>query len=70
MIPGDYRLKGETVSLFQKDDHHVASMIPSDAIITIPTGTTFNGDKLVEVIFDGNTVMMFAQDLRDRTVRV
>ena len=53
------------MALFEKDDRHVAETIPEGGIVQVDS-VAFDGDKLVEVIWNGKRVMMFAQDLRKR----
>ena len=69
MATGRYRLTGPTIALFLKGERQIADTVPSGAIITID-GDAFNGDKLVNVMWDGREIMMFAQDLRTRTERI
>jgi hypothetical protein len=62
---GRYRINSPTIALFEEYGRHVANTVPAGAIIDIQ-GETFNGDKLLEVVWDGKPVMMFTQDLRKR----
>jgi hypothetical protein len=62
---GHYRIKNPTVALFEEEGRHVAHMVPAGAIINT-NGAAFDGEKLVNVEWEGKTVMMFAQDLRSR----
>jgi hypothetical protein len=62
---GRYRINGPTIALFEEDGRHVANTVPAGSVIEIK-GETFDGDKLLEVIWDGKPVMMFTQDLRKR----
>jgi len=62
---GRYRIKNPTVALVEEDGRHVAHMVPAGSIITTD-GAAFDGEKLINVVWDGKTVMMFAQDLRSR----
>ena len=41
-------------------------MIPEGAIIEI-IGGPFNGARLMDVRYDGETVMMFTNDMKDHT---
>ena len=70
MLAGKYRLTGATISILEKEGRRVADMIPAGAIITVPLGTNINGNKLIDVLLDGNKIMMFAQDLRSRGVAI
>lgn len=60
-----YRITKPTIALFEEDGRHVTSMIPEGAIIAIDS-ETFDGNKLVNVLWDEKRVMMFTQDLRRR----
>ena len=67
MAEGRYRVTSPTLALFQEDGRHVAHTVPIGAIVTIGDAATFDGNKLIEVTWDGKTVMMFTQDLRSRS---
>jgi hypothetical protein len=60
-----YRVTQPTIALFEEDGRHVANTIPAGVVVEI-NGDSFNGDKLMEVVWEGKRVMMFAQDLRKR----
>ena len=60
-----YQITSPTMVLILEEGRHVSYMIPAGATISIE-GKTFNGNKLVEVVWAGQTVMMFTQDLRSR----
>jgi len=62
---GRYRITNPTLALFQEDGHHVAHTVPTGAFVTVDSAA-FDGEKLVNVTWDGKTVMMFTQDLRLR----
>jgi len=69
-MAGDkYRITSPTIALFLEDGRHVAHMIPKDTIITVQT-ETFNGDRLIEVLWAEKPVMMFTQDIRSRGVKI
>jgi hypothetical protein len=55
--------------LFLQDGHYVSQMIPDGTVITLE-GATFNGNKLIEVVWEGKVVMMFTQDVRSRADRI
>ena len=69
MSQDTYRITSPTVSLFLEGDLHVSRVLPKGALVTIAS-ETFNGNKLVEVIYGGKVVMMFTQDLRTRGEKV
>jgi hypothetical protein len=64
-----YRITSPALVLFQENNRHTSHMIPKGAVVTFE-GKTFNGDKLVEVLWDGKVVLMFTQDLRSRGEKV
>jgi hypothetical protein len=66
---GRYRINNPTIALFEQDGRHVADTVPAGAIIEI-NGDAFDGDKLLEVVWDGKPVLMFTQDLRKRAESV
>ena len=60
-----FRINSPTIALFEQDGRHVADIVPIGAIVEIDS-KTFNGNKLVTVLWNGASVMMFTQDLRSR----
>jgi hypothetical protein len=66
---GHFRITNPTIALFQEDGRHVAHTVPQGAIIRVDSAA-FDGDKLVDVVWDGKRVMMFTQDLRSRAEAV
>ena len=63
MAQDTYRITSPT--LFLEGDGHVARTLSKGALVKIES-ETFNGNRLVEVVFEGKAVMMFTQDLRSR----
>jgi hypothetical protein len=66
---GRYRITYPTIALFEEDGRHVANTVPEGSVIEIKSDS-FDGDKLLEVVWDGKRVMMFTQDLRKRAESV
>jgi hypothetical protein len=62
MPVGRYCISSPTIALFHEDGRHVARTVPSGAFIT--ASTPLNGERLVDVTWEGRKVMMFTQDLR------
>jgi len=60
-----YRIKDPTIAMFQEDGVYVARTVASGTVIEVCSGP-LNGDRLLEVVWDGRKVMMFTQDLRSR----
>ena len=65
-----FRLKTPTLGTISSDDgHRVAVTIPQNAIVTVFNGP-LDDNRMVDVLWEGKTVMMFALDLRNRGERV
>jgi len=63
-----FRIKTPTIALFLvKEGHPEAHTVPVGAIIA---AEGIEGDKLIEVTWDGRKIMMFAQDIRSRAEKV
>ena len=61
-----YRLNAETLGiLLSEKQPRVAVMIPYDAVVTVVNGP-LNGNRMVDVMWNGKIVMIFADDLRER----
>lgn len=67
MSPLIFRLRSATIALFPEDDRQVARTLPTGSVIE---AKTIEGNKLVEVVWEEKTVLMFAQDIRARGERV
>jgi hypothetical protein len=65
MARDKYRIKSPTIALLFEDGRHVAHMVPPGSVITVES-RTFNGDKLIGVLWAEKDVMMFTQDIRAR----
>jgi hypothetical protein len=61
-----FRLNSPTIALFPEEGRQVAHTIPQGAVIQVKT---LEGDHLIEVVWEGKTVLMFAQDIRARGER-
>jgi hypothetical protein len=64
-----YRITSPTISMFLAEGRYVSRLLPKEARVTIQS-ETFDGNKLVEVRYEGKTVMMFTQDLRTRGEKI
>lgn len=60
-----YRVNDPTIAMFQENGVYVAHTVASGTVIEVCSGP-IDGNRLLEVIWHGKTVMMFAQDLRSR----
>jgi len=60
-----YRIKDPTIAMFEEGGVHAARTVAAGMIVEVHNGA-IDGDKLVEVMWNGRKVMMFTQDLRSR----
>jgi hypothetical protein len=60
-----YRINSPTLALFGEDGYKAPGTVPGGSIVVIDEDS-FKENKLVEVLWDGKKVMMFAQDVRAR----
>jgi hypothetical protein len=60
-----YRLNTPTLAIIVCDGQKVAATIPSGGTVTV-SGGDIDGNRLIDVIWDGKEAMIFTQDLRDR----
>ena len=69
MEPGEsYRLKIEILGIITIPVDHqprTAVTIPKDSTVTVVAGP-LDGERLVDVTWDGKTFMIFGQELRER----
>ena len=63
-----YRLTSATIALFSEEGRQVARFIPFGGLIHVRH--SLDGNSLIEVVWEGQTVMMFAQDVLARGERV
>ena len=64
-----YRIKDPTIAMFHDDERGIARKISAGAIVEVPAGS-LDGNKLVEVIWEGRQVHMFMEDLRTRAEEI
>ncbi len=60
-----YRITEPTIAMSFEDSRGVARRMSTGTVVDVPGGL-IEGNRLVEVLWDGKTVMMFTQDLRSR----
>ena len=60
-----YRITEPTIAISQDAGRGVAYTVNAGSIVELNNGP-LDGNKLVEVTWNGKVVMMFTQDLRDR----
>lgn len=61
-----FRLKVPTIGLALIDDRRVAVPIPADSIVTVASGPSPNDMRMVDVLWEGQTLVMFAEDVQKR----
>ena len=64
-----YRLQTATLAIINLDGQNHPTTVPSGAIVKVVDGP-LDGNRLVDVIWDGKTVMMFTTDIRERCVKL
>jgi len=70
MLTGkQFKLSTATVAIDSSEGKRVAITIPADTTVKVVSGPT-TGDRMVDVLWDGRVVVMFAIDLRERGTHV
>ena len=64
---GRYRLIAPVLAVFSVDGHHESATVPTGTVVDLD-GKTFNGERLMDVLWDGRKVMMFTAELKTKTV--
>jgi len=66
LIPGKrYRLNTPTLAIANEDGQHHPVTVPRGAVVKVVDGP-LDGNRLVDVRWEGKTVMMFTTDIRER----
>ena len=60
-----YRIKSPTLAILEQASQKLPLTIPLNATIRVLNGP-LDGNKLVDVEWEGKTVMMFTTDIRER----
>ena len=66
---GRYRLIAPVLALFRVDGHYETATAPIGTVVDLD-GKTFDGERLMDVVWDGRTVMMFTDQLKVSSVPV
>jgi len=69
MVGERFRMKTPTLAIMAQDGAKIPVMIPKGAEVEILDGP-LNGNRLVDVRWEGKTVMVFTNDIRDRGERL
>jgi hypothetical protein len=62
-----YRITHPTMALFLEEGRHVPRCVPTGAVISLDS---VDGDKLVEVMWCEQKILMLTQDIRARGEKV
>ena len=60
-----YRLNAEMLGIISTDWRRMTVRIPEGSTITVVDGH-LDGSRMIDVLWEGDTVMIFVQDLQDR----
>jgi hypothetical protein len=63
---GRYRITDPTIAVVEEEGRHVSYTVPVGAIVIVDVNS-LQDNGLVEVVWNEEPVMMFAQDLRSRS---
>ena len=66
-----FRVETATVGILELDTsgHTMPVTLPRNSVV-VPDGDPVEGNRLINVIWQGATIMMFTQDLRDRCIEI
>jgi hypothetical protein len=64
-----FRIQTPTLAILSQDGHRIPITIPQGATIEVIDGP-LDGNRLVDVNWEGKTLMMFTIDLRERGARI
>ena len=65
-----FRIHKETLAVGIVDGEPKAVILPAEAILRVVSGPTGQGDRMVDVMWDGQTVTMFVIDLQERGTEI
>ena len=60
-----YSLNSAILAIHTVDGERTATMVPQGAVVTVQD-VPLDGNRLVDVLWDGKLMMMFAIDLKQR----
>jgi hypothetical protein len=58
-----FRLNTPTIALFPEGGRQVAHIVPEGSLIRV---ASLEGNGFIEVLWENNRILMFAQDVRSR----
>ena len=65
MIGDKYCFKRATLAIIVVDGHNIPMTVPVGGTVEV-IDADINGNRLVDVLWDGERIMMFTVDLRER----
>lgn len=70
MSKGDkFKIVIPTLGIMSEDGHRIPITVPKNAVVEVVSGLV-NHERMVDVEWEDHIVMMFAQDIRERTETV
>ncbi len=64
---GPHRLNNPLLAMFAGADGHEAITVPIGSVLLL-TGKKFNGERLMEVVWEDRKLLMFTEDLKSTAV--
>ena len=61
-----FRLSTSTLGILSENGERIAVQILKDAVVEVTSGPRPDDERMVDVVWKGKTLTMFAQDIRDR----
>ncbi len=61
-----FRLSASTLGILSENGERIAVKVLKDAIVEVTSGPRPDDQRMVDVVWEGKTLTMFAQDIRDR----
>ena len=65
-----YRLERPTLAIHSTNGKRESLYVPAEAIVKVVSGPTSTGDRMVDVLWDGKIVTMFAIDVNIRGTEI
>ena len=65
-----FRLSTSTLGILSENGERIAVQILKDAVVEVTSGPRPDDERMVDVVWEGKALAMFAQDIRDRGEQV
>jgi hypothetical protein len=65
-----FRLNAPTLGILSGDGERIAIQLPKDAIVEVTGGPRPEDMRMVDIVWEGKALAMFARDIRDRGEQV